>query len=77
MTDNTSLALSIAFNKHLSSNLLPAFENMMPTQAIEKYVTEHLSSRGYPPNKSIAVSAGLHLSTIQINNIQTSQQAAI
>jgi len=55
MTDNTSLALSIAFNKHLSSNLLPAFENMMPTQAIEKYVTEHLShtrDKVYTPSRT-------------------------
>jgi len=55
MTDNTSLALSQAFNKHLSSNLLPVFENMMPTQAIEKYVTDNLShtrDKVYTPSRT-------------------------
>jgi len=43
MTDNTSLSLSLAFNKQLSINLLPVFENLMPTQSIEKYVNDNLS----------------------------------
>ena len=43
MTDNTSLELSIAFKRQLSSNLLPAFEDMLPTEAIEAYVKDHLS----------------------------------
>ena len=43
MTDNTSLSLSLAFNEQLRGNLLPAFENLLPIQAIDKYVTDHLS----------------------------------
>ena len=43
MTDNTSLKLSLAFNKQLQANLLPAFETMLPTEAIENYVKENLS----------------------------------
>ena len=43
MTDNTSLELSLAFKNQMSGNLLPAFENLLPHQAIEHYVSDKLS----------------------------------
>lgn len=43
MTENTSLELSLAFKKQLASNLLPVFEHMLPNEAIDRYVKEHLS----------------------------------
>jgi len=42
MTDNTSLALSLAFKQQLASNLLPAFEMLLPNEAIDNYVQEQL-----------------------------------
>jgi hypothetical protein len=43
MTDNISLKLSLAFNNQLSSNLLPAFEELLPYETINEYVKENLS----------------------------------
>jgi hypothetical protein len=43
MTDNTSLALSLAFKAQLDNNLLPAFANLLPTEAIDLYVKDKLS----------------------------------
>jgi hypothetical protein len=43
MTDNISLKLSLAFNNQLSSNLLPAFEKLLPHETINNYVKENLS----------------------------------
>jgi hypothetical protein len=56
MTDNTSLELSLAFKRQLSGNLLPAFEDMLPTQTIEKYVKDHLSKtrdKVYTPLRTV------------------------
>jgi hypothetical protein len=55
MTDNTSLELSMAFKRQLEGNLLPAFENMIPTETIEKYVKENLShtrDKVYTPSRT-------------------------
>jgi hypothetical protein len=43
MTDNTSLSLSLAFKRQLAINLLPAFENLLPMEAIDRYVKDNLS----------------------------------
>jgi len=43
MTDNTSLELSLSFKKQLETNLLPAFEELLPNESIDNYVREHLS----------------------------------
>ena len=43
MTANTSLELSLSFKKQLESNLLPAFENLLPSEAMSQYVKENLS----------------------------------
>jgi hypothetical protein len=43
VTDNISLELSLAFKKQLESNLLPAFENLLPVETINKYVNDNLS----------------------------------
>jgi hypothetical protein len=42
MTDNQSLALSFAFKRQMASNLLPTFESLLPTDAIEEYVKTNL-----------------------------------
>jgi hypothetical protein len=44
MTDNLSLELSVAFKSQLASNLLPAFENLLPYSAIDEYVRDKLSN---------------------------------
>jgi len=52
MTDNTSLELSLAFKEQLEQNLLPAFESLLPIEAMDKYVKEELShtrDKVYPP----------------------------
>jgi len=52
MTDNTSLELSLAFKKQLEQNLLPAFENLLPIEAMDRYVKEnlpHTRDKVYPP----------------------------
>ena len=55
MTDNPSLALSIAFKRQLSSNLLPTFEEMLPFSDIEEYVKQHLPNtrdKVYTPSRT-------------------------
>jgi hypothetical protein len=55
MTDNTSLALSLAFKKQMSSNLLPAFESLLPMTVIDKYVKEKLPNtrdKVYTPSRT-------------------------
>ena len=52
MTDNTSLELSLAFKEQLEQNLLPAFESLLPIEAMDKYVKKELShtrDKVYPP----------------------------
>jgi hypothetical protein len=52
MTDNRSLELSLAFKKQMASNLLPVFEDLLPTVAIEEYVKTslpHTRDKVYTP----------------------------
>jgi hypothetical protein len=56
MTDNPSLELSLAFKRQLAVNLLPAFEQMLPTETIERYVKDNLSKtrdKVYTPSRTV------------------------
>jgi len=56
MTENQSLALSLAFKNQLSSNLLPTFEELLPLSEIEEYVKKHLShtrDKVYTPSRTL------------------------
>jgi hypothetical protein len=55
MTDNLSLELSLSFKRQLAKNLLPAFENLLPDEAINNYVKYNLShtrDKVYTPQRT-------------------------
>ncbi|MDR0683310.1 MAG: hypothetical protein LBG15_15940 [Dysgonamonadaceae bacterium] len=53
-----SLALSVAFKELLNSNLLPAFEELMPMAVIEEYVKtymSHIRNKVYTPPPALCL----------------------
>jgi hypothetical protein len=55
MTENQSLELSLAFKRQLASNLLPTFEELLPSEAIDQYVKyklPHTREKVYTPQRT-------------------------